>query len=274
MKKTYHYSESKFCSFPLDKQWRVMSEILEAVELNWNSIELRQALLTSFRMCLSYIQPSDKVPLPFQQIEHAIVTNNLSWQDFLLLYNQIAPNNNYRDHQLNLKRYDGISHKGTSMPVQVVLDNLRSAFNVGSIFRTAECLQLEKLHLCGVTATPTNPKLQKTAMGTHNELCWEQHSDTLTLIKTLQNQNIPCYALETASEAEEIFAFPYQFPCALVIGNEALGIDEKVLEGCDALIRIPVRGWKNSLNVGTAFAICAYDMLRVWQKEIVYDNPQ
>jgi tRNA G18 (ribose-2'-O)-methylase SpoU len=142
------------------------------------------------------------------------------------------------------------------------LDNLRSAFNVGSIFRTAECFGISKIYLCGYTPNPTNQKVTKTAMGTENFVDWEKCDSTDKLIRQLKNENVQIYALETVESAKLISEADIREPAAIVIGNEALGISSKILQLADEIIQIPIFGWKNSLNVGVATAICCYEIRR------------
>ena len=118
----------------------------------------------------------------------------------------------------------------------LVLDNLRSAFNVGSIFRAADAARLQGIYTCGYTAPP--PPTQR---------------------------EIPVWALETSSQSRCYTAIDYPRALALVVGNEALGIDRAVLDRCDELIEIPMYGYKNSLNVAAASAVLAFEVLRQWQ---------
>lgn len=145
--------------------------------------------------------------------------------------------------------------------VVVILDNLRSAFNVGSIFRTAECLGLKELALCGITAVPPHPKLCQTAMGTQEQVRWKYFGSSLEAISYYREHGYQIVALETAAEARSVFEAQPCFPLALLLGNESLGLEESVLAQADLILQLPVQGWKNSLNVGVAFAVTAYQLV-------------
>jgi tRNA G18 (ribose-2'-O)-methylase SpoU len=172
----------------------------------------------------------------------------------------------YKDSQLTILKGDGIrSSDSAQLPrarqVIVILDNLRSVFNIGSIFRTAECLGLQAIWLCGICATPDNPALHKTAMGTSDRIAWRHFAETREAIETAKVEEYCVYALETAQESKSVFACGFDIPMALVVGNESLGIAPAVLELCDQYVALPVLGWKNSLNVGVAFAVAAYQII-------------
>ncbi|MDQ7823228.1 MAG: RNA methyltransferase [Candidatus Eremiobacteraeota bacterium] len=147
-------------------------------------------------------------------------------------------------------------------PIGVVLDNIRSAYNVGSIFRTADAARVEKLYLCGVTAYPPNDKLEKTALGAVDFVPWEYHGQTLALVRHLKDEGAAIVSLETA--AGSICHFQYRFPkpVFLVVGNEVDGVSREVLRLSDAIVEVPVWGMKNSINVAALFGIVIYELLR------------
>lgn len=153
------------------------------------------------------------------------------------------------------------------MPLVVVMDHLRSAFNVGAIFRSAECLRVSHLHLCGYTATPDESRGQtgRAAMGADVHVPWSHSERTKDVLRELSARGIPVFALETVEGAESVHAFEFPQPCALLLGNERHGIEADLLALCTAPVRIPCYGVKNSLNVSVAFAICAYEIARQWQ---------
>ncbi|MDD2230570.1 MAG: TrmH family RNA methyltransferase, partial [Candidatus Cloacimonetes bacterium] len=145
--------------------------------------------------------------------------------------------------------------------VTIICDNLRSVFNLGSIFRSAECLGVAEILLCGISAKPSHPNLAKTAMGTQSLVAWRHFLDTKEAISHCRNKGMHIYALETVNEASSVFNTLYSFPLALVIGNESLGIEPATLELCDSYISLPQLGWKNSLNVGVATAAALYQII-------------
>ena len=145
-------------------------------------------------------------------------------------------------------------------PFIIVLDNVRSLNNVGSIFRTAECVKAARIFLCGITPTPDNLRVTKTAMGTTEYVQWQYFERTENAISLAKSEGFPILALETTTNAKALFAYQLTTPVALILGNEALGIEEKILSLADAVISIPVLGWKNSLNVSNAFTLAAYKL--------------
>lgn len=150
-------------------------------------------------------------------------------------------------------------------PLYLILDNLRSAFNVGSIFRSADAARLQGIYTCGYTAHPPHPKLDKTALGTLEYIETRHFDTTLAAVEDLRARNIAVWALETTSQSSCYTDLAYPRPLALIVGNEALGIDRTVLEHCDELVEIPMYGYKNSLNVAAASAVLCFEVLRQWQ---------
>ncbi len=147
-------------------------------------------------------------------------------------------------------------------PVYLVLDNLRSAFNVGAIFRLADAARAAAVITCGYTAHPPHPKLEQTSLGTHRSVPWHHCPQTLDAVRQLHQSGVQVLAVETASPATPFHRFDYHLPVGLVFGNEALGVEPAVLAACAGVIEIPVAGYKNSINVATAAAIVLYELLR------------
>lgn len=148
------------------------------------------------------------------------------------------------------------------VPLIFVIENMRSAFNVGACFRTAECLGAEKILLTGYTASPIQSKVEKTAMGTGNFVLWESVSSTLTCIQKLKAQGYFVVAIETSPSAKSYTESYVKKPTAFVFGNERFGLEADVLKACDEVRSIPVFGVKNSLNVGIAAGIIGYEWRR------------
>ncbi|WP_374035624.1 RNA methyltransferase [Bdellovibrio bacteriovorus] len=153
----------------------------------------------------------------------------------------------------------------SKLPLVFVLDNIRSAFNVGSIFRTAECLGAEKIYLCGYTPLPTQWKVEKTAMGTQEYLSWEEAPKLLECLEELKDEGYRIVALETAASASDLFEKFESEPTAFVLGNERFGLDPEVLKVIDEVRIIPLRGRKNSLNVGVTAAVAGFEWMRQWR---------
>lgn len=152
------------------------------------------------------------------------------------------------------------------VPLHFVIDNMRSAFNVGSIFRTADTLGAQKLWLTGYTPTPHQIQVERAALGSTLILDWETCSFK-NAIDHLKAQKIKVVALETSSKALDIaFPFAEEEPVAFVIGNERFGLDADQLKLCDEIRRIPTFGIKNSLNAATAAAIAGYEWRKQWNE--------
>lgn len=148
----------------------------------------------------------------------------------------------------------------TGQSLYIVLDNIRSAYNVGSIFRTADGAGVTKVYLCGYTPTPENPKVAKTSLGVEKTVPWEHHRQTLRLLKKLKKQGIRIVALEIAPKSKNLFKYKPKLPVALIVGNEVRGISKTVLKNSDDIVEIPMQGKKESLNVSVAIGIALYQL--------------
>ncbi len=141
-----------------------------------------------------------------------------------------------------------------------ILHNIRSCFNVGSIFRSADAVGIEKIYLTGYTPTPkTNPeKIKKTALGAENFVPWVKKANVKKAIEELKREKVKIVALETEKSALPYYKFKPEFPLAILVGNEIRGIDKRTLKKADLVLRIPMLGKKESLNVAIAFSIVAF----------------
>jgi tRNA G18 (ribose-2'-O)-methylase SpoU len=140
----------------------------------------------------------------------------------------------------------------------VLVDNVRSVFNVGSIFRTADGAGLSPLYLCGISPTPQHPRMNKTALGAESRVAWSHHRSALSQARALREAGATLWALEESNDDLFDAAIDRPDDLVLVIGNEVLGVDPDVLALCDRRVAIPMFGVKVSLNVATAFGIAAY----------------
>lgn len=148
--------------------------------------------------------------------------------------------------------------------VSILLDNVRSALNVGSIFRTAEGIGVEHLHLCGITATPDNPKVGKTALLAESSLKWSYHLNALDTILSLKNEGFQIWSLEMTSKSIPVYSAVKNrsdVPILLVAGNEQAGVDPGILSVSDWMIHLPMNGNKTSINVAVAVGIAASILL-------------
>ena len=146
--------------------------------------------------------------------------------------------------------------------VYLILDNIRSRENVGSIFRTADAAGVSKIYLCGITPTPPHEKISKTALGAEVYVPGEYYRQTWRLLANLKKEGIKTIALERTKNSVNIFKFKPKFPLALVLGNEVQGLSPKILKYCDKKISIPMYGKKESLNVAVATGIAVYQLIK------------
>jgi len=145
--------------------------------------------------------------------------------------------------------------------VEVLLDNIRSTFNVGSMFRTADGSQIRHVHLCGITPTPKHPKIAKTGLGAEFSIPWTYHLNGLTAVEEMKRRGYRLWALEGGDQAQSLFGLTHKLhgkPILLVVGNEISGVDPGILNLCEKTLWIPMRGIKRSLNVAVAFGIATY----------------
>ncbi len=169
-----------------------------------------------------------------------------------------------RDDEFLIYSADGTGQAVEKIPLVFVLHNLRSAFNVGSIFRTAECFGVSKIYLCGYTPLPTQDKLAKTSMGAAALIEWEEVLKLNDVLTSLRARGYHVVGLETTSHAVPMQKTFARGPTAFVLGNERFGIDPESLSLCTEVRKIELRGQKNSLNVSVAAAIATYEFSRQW----------
>ena len=149
-------------------------------------------------------------------------------------------------------------------PIIIVLDDIRSLHNIGSVFRTSDAFLIEKIYLCGITATPPNKEIHKTALGATETVIWEHNKDVLEVITNLKENNILVYAIEQVENA--IFLDNFQpiknQKYALVFGNEVYGVEQEAIQMCNGSIEIPQLGTKHSLNISVSAGIVIWDLFQ------------
>lgn len=153
------------------------------------------------------------------------------------------------------------NHLPLGPSLEVLLDNIRSTFNVGSMFRTADGTGIQHVHLCGITPTPEHPKIAKTGLGAEYTVPWTYHTNGLLAVQEMKSKGYRIWAMEGGNNAQSMFSAAQELPGApilLVVGNEVSGVDPGILELCDKILWIPMQGYKRSLNVAVAFGIATY----------------
>lgn len=170
-------------------------------------------------------------------------------------------NRKLKNSELNRKSVADFK-AASKTPLILVLDNIRSAHNIGSVFRTADAFLLEKIYLCGVCAVPPDKNIRKTAIGATETMAWEYVKDTQTLIKDLKTRGIKIIAVEQAENAVALndFVPEAETPYALVFGNEVNGVQQEVVSQSDVVIEIPQLGSKHSLNISVSAGIVCWDL--------------
>lgn len=147
-------------------------------------------------------------------------------------------------------------------PLIVILDNVRSLNNIGSVFRTSDAFLIEKIYLCGISATPPNKDIHKTALGATESVNWEYVEDTLALVQKLKSEKVKVLAVEQAENSTKLDTF---FPeknekYAIVMGNEVKGVQQEVVDASDICIEIPQFGTKHSLNISVTTGVVLWDL--------------
>ncbi|PIZ72687.1 RNA methyltransferase [Candidatus Peregrinibacteria bacterium CG_4_10_14_0_2_um_filter_43_11] len=142
--------------------------------------------------------------------------------------------------------------------ITVLAHNIRSMHNIGSIFRTCDGAGISKLYLTGYTACPPRKEINKTALGADESVVWEYHKDPIKLVKKLKKEGLKIIALERTEGSIDITTFKSKPPLCMIIGNEIDGVEPDLIKLSDAIVEIPMRGQKESLNVSVAFGIAAY----------------
>jgi len=144
----------------------------------------------------------------------------------------------------------------------IVCENIRSLYNVGSIFRTSDALGVAKIYLCGITGTPQQNGVQKVSLGAENSVPWQHCFDGWRVVDKLKKQGVQIIALELGDKSIDIKKFKPKLPCALIVGNEVDGVSKNLLKRSDIVIKIPMQGIKESMNVSVAYGIAAYNILK------------
>jgi len=152
-----------------------------------------------------------------------------------------------------------------TLPVSLLLDNVRSMYNVGAFFRTADGVAAEHLYLAGITGRPPKKEITKTALGADETVPWTPVDDSPALIQHLRQQGYQIAAIETSNHSVDLFDWEPRFPVCLLFGHEVDGLPAPLLDACDAHVRLPMLGRKHSLNVATAGGIVLYELLRKYR---------
>ena len=164
--------------------------------------------------------------------------------------------------ELNRKSVEEFK-QSQKIPVIVVLENVRSAYNVGSVFRTADAFLLEAIYICGYTAYPPHKEIKKTALGADETVLWKHFKNISDAIAELKNNGFTIYAIEQAQNSIRLQQFNQAAQkLAVIFGNEVTGVEQTTIEHCDGCIEIPQLGMKHSLNISVAAGIVLWEIMR------------
>ncbi|MDP2162451.1 MAG: RNA methyltransferase [Flavobacterium sp.] len=149
-------------------------------------------------------------------------------------------------------------------PIIIILDDIRSLHNIGSVFRTADAFLIEKIYLCGITATPPNKEIHKTALGATETVDWEYSKNVLDLIEKLKNEGISIWAVEQVEQSKMLndFQIEKDKKYALIFGNEVKGVSQEAIQKSEGVIEIPQLGTKHSLNISVSAGIVVWDLFQ------------
>ena len=150
------------------------------------------------------------------------------------------------------------------LPISILVENVRSVHNVGSIFRSADGFGAEMIYLTGYTAYPPREDLHKTALGAEDSVPWEYHKDPIKIAKKIKSQGKSLVLIEQTHISSSIYKVNYNFPLCFIVGNEVMGVSEELSEIADIHIELPMRGIKQSLNVSVATGIVGYELARAY----------
>ncbi len=149
------------------------------------------------------------------------------------------------------------------MSIYTLVENVRSAYNVGAIFRTADGAGVTKIFLSGISARPPHREIHKVALGAEESVPWEYHPNGAEVVEKLKRQHVQIVVLESRAESQLYDSAPYRFPLCLVVGHELRGVSDEILRAADMSVKIPMRGKKTSLNVAVAYGVAVYEILKV-----------
>ena len=147
-------------------------------------------------------------------------------------------------------------------PLIIVLDNVRSLNNIGSVFRTCDAFLIQKIYLCGITATPPHKDIQKTALGATETVAWEYWENTLEVVESLKKKGVKVFSVEQAEKSISLQDFHPEKgeTCAVIFGNEVKGVQQEVVTASDGVIEIPQLGTKHSLNIAVSAGVVIWDL--------------
>lgn len=240
-----------------EKPWRDTYHRLLDLERGWEKPRFRAASIEALRTFLE----TRCAEVPHLGSLARLVRKEMTKQDLFAL---IVPCERelkrvkVTDVEILSQDLSPLAEPKPKMPLTVIADNFRSAINVGTLFRVSDCFGVQEAILCGYTPAPEDGRAKQAALGAEAWVPWRRTARTLEAVKMLQSEGLKVIALETVPNAPTLEEWHWEFPCAVALGSERFGLDAEVVEACDGVMRIPMYGRKNSLNVVMAFTLVAH----------------
>ena len=154
------------------------------------------------------------------------------------------------------------------IPISILVENIRSVHNVGSIFRTADGFGAEKIYLTGYTAHPPREDLNKTALGAEDTVPWEYFEKSMDAVKVIREHGIALVLIEQTKQSQSIYGINWEFPVCFIVGNEVSGVSEELSKMANIHVELPMRGIKQSLNVSVAVGVVGYEFARYYNQDM------
>jgi len=261
------YTKEAYLKLSRERQVKVSLDLIYLVEESWAVDKKRSLLVEKLKDHLEWLSIEKDLSHLKPLALRASLDDEISLRKILNIAMAFERNLSLslKDESILVSSKDSKTSKAQDLsPLSLVLDNLRSAHNVGSIFRTAECLGIKHIYLVGYTATPQDKAVKKTAMGADESVSWSHVERLEDLIQNLKKEGVELIALETAENAKSLYKSGVKPKSALFLGNERFGLESKHLKLMDLVLKIPMKGRKNSLNVSNACAIATYEIISAW----------
>ena len=241
----------------IEKAWRDVHKRLTALDRGWDKPRFREAAVADLARFLR----ERCAGVPHLADLARLCRPGMTRQDLFALF---APCERFlkrvkvTDVEILSTDRPALAVPAPRLPLAVIADNFRSAINVGTLFRVCDCFGVSEAVLCGYTPAPDDGRAKAAALGAEAWVPWRREASTLGAVRAQQARGCPVVALETVPDAPTLEDWRWAFPCAVALGSERFGLDPDVVRACDAVMRIPMYGRKNSLNVVMAFTLVAH----------------
>ena len=241
----------------IEKAWRDVHKRLTALDRGWDKPRFREAAVADLARFLR----ERCAGVPHLADLARLCRPGMTRQDLFALF---APCERFlkrvkvTDVEILSADRPALATPAPRLPLTVIADNFRSAINVGTLFRVCDCFGVSEAVLCGYTPAPDDGRAKAAALGAEAWVPWRREAGTLGAVRAQQARGCPVIALETVPDSPTLEDWRWAFPCAVALGSERFGLDPDVVRACDAVMRIPMYGRKNSLNVVMAFTLVAH----------------